>query len=308
MLRHFLNYLLFTFTMFAAAAPPLGGGTSADNGGSGAPSGGAPGSSGGTQPADQGGTGAPGAAQVPPAQGADNIRQLREAYEGIKSKYEPWDKLGIKPEQVGQFQGVYQKLHTEVATLGRNLGYPDDEIAEAMAEDPVRTLDFLRNQAQQGQQANDQQPDLNELVQQHVEQVVGPIQQRENIRITNEANALFERTVHQCAVESFKAEGIDVSQIPQDEMFMLTSAVSEILKYDEAALKALKYEGKTAAVQQAFQEARTYLDKYYLARSGRDRARVAPARPGQPVQQPNGKKPTLDEMIEDPGVVNAKYR
>lgn len=309
MLRHFLNYLLFTFTMFAAAAPPLGGGNAVNDAGAGA---GAPGT-GGAGSGDQGqtphggaGQGAPPAAQAQP--GADNIRQLREAYEGIKSKYEPWDKLGIKPEQVGQFQGVYQKLHTEVATLGRNLGYPDDEIAEAMAEDPVRTLDFLRNQAQQGQQADQGQPDLNELVQQHVEQVVGPIQQRENVRITNEANALFERTVHQCAVDSFKAEGVDVSQIPQDEMFMLTSAVSEILKYDEGALKALKYEGKTAAVQQAFQEARTYLDKYYLARSGRDRARVAPARPGQPPPQPNGKKPTLDEMIEDPGVVNAKYR
>lgn len=240
-----------------------------------------------------------------PQQGADNIRQLREAYEGIKAKYEPWDKLGIKPEQVTQFSGVYQKLHTEVATLGRNLGYPDDEIAEALAEDPVRTLDFLRNQAAQGQQAEQGQPDLQELVQQHVEQAIGPIQQRENVRMTNEANAVFERTVHGLAVESFKAEGVDVAQIPPDEMFMLTSAVSEILKYDEGALRALKYEGKTAPIQQAFQEARTYLDKYYLARSGRERAKVQPARPGQPVQQQSGgRKPTLDEMIDNPSLID----
>ena len=243
----------------------------------------------------------------PPAQGADNIRQLREAYEGIKAKYEPWDKLGIKPEQVTQYSGVYQKLHTEVATLGRNLGYPDDEIAEAMAEDPVRTLDFLRNQAQQGQQADQAQPDLNELVQQHVEQVVGPIQQRENARMTNEANALFERTVHGLAVDTFKQEGLDASQIPQDEMFMLTSAVSEILKYDEGALRALKYEGKTAAIQKAFQEARTYLDKYYLARSGRDKARIAPPRPGQPAQPQQAHRHTLEEMAENPGLINPKY-
>lgn len=244
-----------------------------------------------------------------PNQG-DGVRQLREAYEGLKTKFEPWEKLGIKPDQVGQFQNVYTKLHTEVATLGRELGYPDNEIAEAMAEDPVRTLDFLRTQADQAQQGN-QQPDngqdLNDLVAQHVNQVVGPIQQRENQRMTQEANSLFERTVHGLAVESFKAEGIDVANIPQDEMFMLTSAVSEILKYDEGALRSLKYEGKTAAVQQAFQEAKNYLDKYYLARTGRERARIQPAaRPGQPAQ-PGQKKYTLDEMIENPGVLGKQY-
>jgi hypothetical protein len=240
------------------------------------------------------------------------MRQLREAYEGIKQKFEPYEKLGIGADQITQYSGVYQKLHGEVASLGRELGYADNEIAEALAEDPIRTLDFLRNEAsksQDGQQTQGGQGEnLAELVQQHVEQAIGPIQQRENVRMTSEANALFERTVHQLAVESFKAEGLDVANIPADEMFMLTSAVSEILKYDEGALRSLKYEGKTAPVQKAFQEARTYLDKYYVARAGRDKARLQPgARPGQTAQLGQQKKYSLDEMIDNPGVISQKY-
>src|SRR5437899_291129 len=81
------------------------------------------------------------------SQGDGNIRQLREAYDGLKSKHEAWEKLGVQPEQVGQFQGVYQKVFGEVSVLGRELGFPDEEIVDALAEDPIRTLDFLRTEA-----------------------------------------------------------------------------------------------------------------------------------------------------------------
>lgn len=314
LVQHLLQ-LFFTHTLFfAAATAPLAGagnaGTnsgesganSAGQGGSGAPAGGGTGDApngSGTQPPAAGGN-----------QGVDGLKQLRDTYENLKKEFEPWQKLNIKPDQVSQFQGVYQKVYNEAAAIGRELGYPDDEIAEALAEDPIRTIEYLRNQAAEGQQQQGDQ-DLQTLIEQGIEQRLGPIQQRENVRMTNEANALFERTVHGMAVEAFKAEGIDVANIPQDEMFMLTSATSEILKYDDAALKSLKYEGKTAAIQKAFQEAKNYLDKYYLARSGRDKARLQPVR-GQngqfQPQQQNGKKPTLDEMIENPGVISDKYR
>lgn len=319
LIERFIRHLLFAaFLGFAAAAPPLAGAASSDPGAGAGGGGGAPaGGQGGSVPtAGQGGQpGGQGQAGTQP-QPDQNIRQLREAYDGLKAKHEPFEKLGLQADQIGQFHGVYQKVYGEVASLGRELGYPDDEIAEALAEDPVRTLDFLRNEAartQAGQQGQGGQgQDLADLVAQQVDQAIGPIQQRENIRMTNEANALFERTVHQMAVDSFKAEGIDVANIPQDEMFMLTSACSEILKYDENALRALKYEGKTAAIQKAFQEARTYLDKYYLARAGRERTRIQPpnnnASQGGQQQSGQQKKPTLDEMIDNPGVINAKYR
>lgn len=243
-----------------------------------------------------------------PQQGGEGLPQLRQAYDKIKADYEPYQKLNLKPEQITQYSGVYQKVFTEAAAAGRELGYPDEEIQEALAEDPLRTIEFLRNEAQRQQQGGqgrqDNGPDLQDLVAQHVEKAIGPIQERENIRMTDAANSLFERTVHQLAADTFKAEGLDVSQVPQDELFMLTSAASEILKYDPTALHALKFEGKTAPIQKAFQEARTMLDKYYLARSGRDRARVNPAQPGRPAAAQPGKRPSLDEMIDNPELID----
>lgn len=314
MLKYFLQYVLFFGSLFAAGAPAVGGG-SVDNGGGGAAPGGAsPGAGGAGQPGGAGAPGTPGAqpgaAQGGTPQGDSNLKQLREAYEGVKAKFEPYEKLNLKPEQITQYSGVYQRVFTEAQQVGRELGYSDEDIAEALAADPIRTIDFLRTKFEQAAQRDPNQPDLQDLVQQHVEQALGPIQQRENVRMTDAANQLFEQTTRQLAVDSFKAEGLTVEQIPADEMDFLMTATSEILKYDEAALKALKYEGKTGAVQKAFQEARTALDKYYLARATREKSRLTPPQRGaQPAagQQQGGRKPTLDEMIENPALVNAKY-
>ena len=307
----FINWLVQHLLFGAVAFAAGGGGAALGSVGGG-------GSDGGGAPAGAGGGGAPaaapvGGAQQQPGPESQGIAQLRTAYEGVKKELEPWSKLNVKPDEVGRFQGVYQKTFEEVAAIGRSLGYPDAEILEALQENPIATLDYLRNElAQAEQQQRQQQPtdrDLRELTQQYVQDAIGPLQARENERMTREANALFERTVYQAAVEAYKTEGIDANSVPPDEMFLLTSAASEILKYDEDALRALKYKGETAAVQKAFTEAKTLLDKYYIARSGRSggvRA-VSPQRGANGQFQPGAKKPSLDDIINDPGVISQKY-
>lgn len=250
--------------------------------------------------------------------GGDGIAQLRTAYESVKKEFEPYQKLNLKPEQIQQYSGIYEKTYTQIASIGRQLGYPDAEIVEAMQEDPVATLDFLRNEFAQRQQGggqhNDQNANLQQLVEQGIEQALAPINERENVRMTNEANAVFERTTYQMASEMYKQEGLDISNVPEDEISLLLSAASEILKYDEDALRALKYEGKTAPIQKAFTEAKTMLDKYYLARSQRSMGGQRGGAPGrapngqfQPGGQQGGKRPTLDEMIDNPGLISQKY-
>jgi hypothetical protein len=298
---HLLHWFWLGVMLFAAGAGvmPQGDTAAADTGG--------PADTGGAGDAGSSGDAGQAAGQAPSGQDR-NWAELRSKVSDLESKYKPWESLGAKPEEVSRWQGTHTKIYNEVANLGRNLGYADDEILEAIQLDPIKALDFLRQRTEEGQQ-DDQGAELRDLVAQHVEQAIGPIQQRENIRMTNEANALFERTVHGLAVDVFKKEGIDASQIPQDEMFMLTSAVSEVLKYDEGAIKELKFEGKTGGIQRAFQEARTMLDKYYVARSGRERGKFArPDQGNQGVQPQNGgKKPSLDEMINNPALINAKY-
>jgi hypothetical protein len=260
---------------------------------------------------------APGQAAGGPAQG---IEQLRTAYETLKKDFEPWQKLNVKPEQVSQYSTVYQKTFEEIASIGRQLGYPDDEIIEAIQENPVATLDVLRNElqaARQGQQRNESQS-LQETINQRLEEGLAPIQQWHNEQLTTQANQRFEQVAYQMAGELYKTEGLDIANVPADEIDMLMSATSEILKYDQDALKALKYEGKTAAIKEAFNEAKTMLDKYYLARSGRSGNAARPAAGAAPGRAPNGQfvpgqradgkgKATLDDLLNNPELINPKY-
>jgi len=310
MTKLLLKLVFFGTTFFASGAPTLGGG-SGDSGGTqpgggaglpgggqGAPGAGAPGGGSGSQPGSQGGQGTPGGQP-----GGEGLPQLRQAYETLKAQHDPYSKLNLKPEQITQQTAIYGRFFSEVSNLGKELGFTEQDIVEAFTAKPLETLDFLRSKMAEFEQQNGGDPnaDPRQLVEQLVEQRIGPIQQRENVRMTNEANSLFERTVYQETVNWAKTQGLEIANVPKEELQAIMDVASEAMKYDADALKALKMEGKTAGVQKAFQEAVKFLDAYYLARSGRDRARVTPPnRGGAPGQQGGnqpGKKPTLDEII-----------
>jgi hypothetical protein len=227
--------------------------------------------------------------------------------------------LGVQPQQVQQYQAGYQQVYNEVRSVANNLGYEESDVAAAIEQHGlVATLDFLRNEAyeQEQAQAGDQdiqfQRELDQRIQQGIEKGLTPIQQRENARQTNEANALYERTVHGLIAQDCKALGIDVGSLSPDEMSLLVAGTSEVMQYSPADIKALKFDGQTSGVQKAYQTFKTMLDKYYIARSSREMGRTGVqtrgVRPqGQGRQQDSQSRPTLDDLIDDPSKINAKY-
>lgn len=286
-----------------------------------------PGASGGDgAPPASGGAGSPPASGSAPASSAPAIDwktapdQFRTSYEKLKAdheklqgEYKPWQdwakEAGVTHDQLSGIHGTYQQVYGEINELAEALGRAEDDVAEAVERHGVvKVLDYLRNQyakAEEGRASGDQ--NLDELVETAIDQRLGPIQERENQRLTDAANDRFEQIVHSSIVEAYKAEGVDVAQIPADESFMLMNAASEILKYDDKALIALKQGKGQAEVQRAFQQAKTYLDKYYLSRSGRERGRIiGPPRVTPPGAPP--RRPTLDEMAEEPTLINPKYK
>jgi hypothetical protein len=311
------------FMAFASAGSSLPGSTPGDSGG-GAPAGGTGGGAPGA------GAPGPGAGSGTPAAGAgaapDNIAQLRTAYEALKAKHEPYEKLG-EYEQVSGGYGAYQKVFAEVSEIGTALGYPEDEIAEAMREAPIETLDYLRRQYAEaesgagGGEGEVSQEDLRAQVEAMVSEGLQPVYERENVTRTENANALFDRTVYGMIGEALKKEGADIASLRNDpvakhEIECLILATREIMKWDADGIKALKFEGKTAAVQKAFNTAQNLFESYYVARGTRERNKiVAPGRgagggaPGAGGAGAGGAKKglTLDEMIDDPGKINPKY-
>jgi AraC-like DNA-binding protein len=253
-----------------------------------------------------------------PSQPQADPRQLREAYEGLKSKYEPWEKLGLDPDQASRYREFHESVYSEASETARTLGYSEGDLESAFQQYGVSaTLTFLQQESLNRQQQ--QQPpdgDISSIVDQRVAERITPIEQWQNQRMVEEANRLFEQTAYQCAADVFKAEGFNITDISPDELFALTSGASEFLKYDENALAALKFNGKTAGVQKAFQEIKGILDKYYLARQSRESKRLTPQRAAPAQAAPSTRKPSLDDLANDPSIIdemqgrgsNGRYR
>lgn len=309
------NWMLPQFVFnFATPAAPLtdtgagaGGGTGSDTGegtsGTGA------GGGGGT------GTGAAPAAinwDAPntPQHLREGYNKLKADYEKLQTEYKPWQGLNAKPEEVAQYRGGYQQVYGEMKGLGDQLGIAEAELADAIkTHGLLPVLDQLRHEMQQAEAARNGDPqavseqDLQERIDRAAEQRLSPVLERENQRIVKEANILVGNTITQLASDAFKAAGLDYSGAPPALKDFIETGVTEALKYDSAGMRDLKFEGKTASVQRAFQTFSAMFDAAYLARQQMEGKR-APAGSGrqQPARQgaPATKKPTFDEMINDP--------
>jgi predicted transcriptional regulator len=275
----------------------------------GAPEGGAPAGGGATPPAA-----AP--AATPPAGGDQNVKQLREAYETLKAKHEPWERIGADPQAVSTSYGAYQKIYAQAAELGRSLGYSDEEISEALAQEPVKVLQYLQSEYAKaaGNREETEQERIERLVQEATENALSPIHEAENIRRTVEANNKFERHTMGLITDHLTKDGFKGNVAESKEADILLRITSELMKYDKAALAQLKNEGKTALIQKYFNEAVAMADQYYTTRFSRESAGAQGGGNQKTGNRPPaaGKgaapKPTLDDMIDNPALINKRYQ
>lgn len=304
----FLPQFVFNFATPASAVTGADGGGGSGTGAPGTGTGG-----GGGAPSS---TGAPATPVTPDWNAANVPANLREGYNKLKADYEklqndhkPWQSLNVKPDEVGHFQQSYQQVYDEMKGIGDSLGIAEKEVADAIKlHGLLPVLDQLRYEAQQadaaagGDQTAIQQQELEERIAAGIETRLSPVLQRENQRIVNEANTLVENTITQLATDAFKTAGLDYAGAPPElKEFILTGA-TEALKYDDDGMKAVKFGGKTAAVQKAFQTFTAMFDAAYLARRKMEGNVVPGPRQGQqrPPAGAPGKSPSLEEMINSP--------
>ena len=280
-LMHILG-LIVTILGMSIVGIVAGGGEG--GGGESAGSEGSPSSSGsGTEAGNNGGSPPSGSGATPPVASPEspNIRQLREQYEQLKSQYEPYSKLG-KPEEIQSHVSIAQKLTSTAVELGAALGYEEQEIRNALINDPDGTIAFLRaKQAEAQKNGTAPQPDINKII----EKKLQPIMQREEQRQNDEANSRFDSAFDQTIKTLYKDDALDEGE----RGFLYTVASTIIANVDGARERILS--GKSSDIQKAVDEARSYLDKYYLARVAREQKRIGkPANPqtGQPHTGSNG--------------------
>jgi hypothetical protein len=312
-------------TMFFATAPTItpdsgSGGSGAGTGagaGAGAGGGAGSGAGAGTSPGTGAGAGAVPAAinwETAPAQFREGYNKLKSDLEALQGKYKPWEGLGVQPTDVQHFQQNYQQVYGEMKGIGDSLGIDEREIADSIrTHGLLPTLDQLRHEMQQseaargGDQAAIQQQELEARIQAIADQKLSPVLERENQRLVTAANSFVENTITQLAVDNFKAAGIDFMAAPPALKDFILTGVTEALKYDDDGMRAVKFENKSAPVQRAFQTFLAMWDGAYLARRQME-GNVRPGPPQGPPRGPQGqfaKRPSLDEIIDDPNSVRA---
>lgn len=313
------NWMLPQFVFnFATPASAVTGDGGAGTGSGGAGEGTGAGSGGGAPAGGIPAGGAPAAApqlnwESAPVQLREGYNKLKAEHEALQKQFEPWKGINVKPDEVGRYQQSYQQVYTELKGIGDSLGIDEAEVADAIrVHGLLPVLDQLRYESQQaeaagsGDQAAIQQQELEERINAGIETRLSPVLQRENQRMVHEANTLTENTITRLATEAFKAGGMDFAASPPELRDFILTGVTEALKYDDGALRDIKFSGKTAGIQKAFQTFTAMWDAAYLARRKME-GNVVPG-PRQPQRlppggSPQGKLPSIDEQINNPDLI-----
>lgn len=271
----------------AAGAPPAGS--------SAVPAGSPPaGSNAGSPPAGSAPAGSPPAGPS----NEDNIRNLRTNYETIKKDHDRYASLG-KYEELESAHKVTQGLRTEAMTLGKQLGYSEQEIAEAFASNPRKLLSFLDRKAAETGGRRPNAGDPKQELARMVDEKTKPFTDFVNRQQTERAMSKFEGEFDRIHKEAFP------QGVPEEVEGLIYEGVSMLFMSNPTALEALKKEGKTGEIAQIYTKVKDTIQaafvKWQAAQSG-----GAPPPPGGD-QNKGGKRPTLDEMIDNPALINKRY-
>ena len=243
---------------------------------------------------------------TPASSEAPNTKQLQEQYEQARKQLDSYSQLG-KPEELQGLTARYQGWHNESVKLGRALGYSEESIQAAFADNPLETLSFLKQQFTQSQGAEQNLSDprqLRSLVERVVNEQTRPVTEHINGQIAERGVATFNQTFDAAFDKAYppdKHQGF-----PEVVKKLLKDATTEMMKYDPQALHRLKTEGRTADIERFFESARAMVMNALIAYSGWEAKRSGMPGPGNVV--PGKKKFTLDDIIDDPSVIGAKYR
>lgn len=196
--------------------------------------------------------------------------QLRTEYENQKleaarhkAEAERWQKLGDYDSVSKVHETFTGKLLAEALTMGKALGYTDEQVRESMLKNPRGTLDWLQQKHAdpnvQAQQAEEQR--LQALIDKRVQ----PINDRYDATMNRDAESLYEGERARLFKEDF-AKGLPDEN--RDELFELLDAR---VAGDPQALQDLKFGKQTAAIAKHWKDAKDIFLKRHNAYSSHER-------------------------------------
>lgn len=209
---------------------------------------------------------------------------------------------------------TYTTLRTGASTIATQLGYSEADFQEAFNADPVGTITILRQEQaaarSQGQQGNGQQgqqgsqPDLQQQIRDMVKQETAPVTQQVNQQITEAAYTKYETNL----AAAITADPV-LQNAPPEVHDIVKDYLEEYFASQPQVLLAMKMKGDFSAVPEAVKyisgRLNTAFTKWLAHNNTGGRPSTGPA--ATPTRQGGGKL-TLDDIINDPGVLGAQYK
>lgn len=321
-LSHYMNPVSL-FRLDAASDGGAGGGGSAAAS-TGAPSTGTPASSAttGTTSASSTGTTPTTAAQTPTAatDGIEdgNWKAVRERLAEAQKRTAVIDQLeGYSEADLPVAWKQFSAMRTESSTLAKELGYYDAELKEAFDQDPVATLALLRSEkAQAGRtstqaqtrQTGETQAEFEARIQAAVDKTTKPYTEHINRQISDAVEK-------QVGVEFQKAYDAVLPNTPPEVREMVEDYLTDYLIANPNLIVAMKarndYSSIDTTVRAVAGRLQSVFQKWVAHESSRTGSRTSTSTRPAPVSTGKGSGPggkiTLDDMINNPGLLGDQY-
>lgn len=299
--------------MRAAAPVDLGGGSPPAAASSSATPPASPAST--STPASSTGTPAPAASSAAPKDDEiqdGNWKQLREGYQKHKDRAAILDSLGIDSAELPSVIATFTKIRTEASTLAKDLGYDDADFKEAFAADPAQTLALLRSEKSKAATAPPTQRQPGESPADHAQRIKDEVAAQTKPFTEHINRQMTETALAKIGTEFNTAYDAALPNTPTEVRELVNDYVSEYLAGQPSILEGMKTKGDYSAVAETVKFVAGRLQGVFSAWVKSEQARAgtrSTSRTPSPAAPVNGnRRPTLDEMIENPGLIGEAYK
>lgn len=241
-------------------------------------------------------SGTPPAPTPDPADPADgNWREMRQRYDQQKAQI----------AELTSRSASLTSVHTKATEMARTLGYTDADFTAAFSADPIGTLNILseESRAKSVAPSNDNQPtNLAEQIRAEAQRQIAPVNDIVNRQVTEAAMVKYNSSVD----TAMTADPI-LKDAPAEVQSLVKDYLEEYFSTQPNILLAMKTKGDYTAVPDAL--------KFIGGRlHGAFKSWLTKTNPPSPGGQPNpgtpasGGKFSLDDIINDPGVLGSQYK
>lgn len=237
-------------------------------------------------------------------------RTLRTKYDAATKRTAVLDSLGIPEAELGTVAKTWTALQTEALSLAKELGYDDEaDNLTAFQQDPVGIMTALRKEKQEAaarstttQRQGESQADFETRVRDEVAKQTKPFTEHLNKQHSDAVTAKIGTEFETAFTATLPHAPAEIKSIVQDY-------VAEAIAHNPAALKAMKVDGNYAQVADIVKLVAGRLTEGFKAWNAAEAKRTGQRTTTPGLQSPGTGtgRPTLDQMIENPGLINAKY-